>query len=362
MKVLYLLDSVEPGGAEILALDVCRNAARFGIDLTVVVTNSGKLEKDFQTSGAEFVRLERNFPIDPILVKNLRKIIKAKKIEIVQGSQAVEGLHLYLAALGLNVKKVLGIHGFIPGRKNQMTANFLIPRMDANIYVGKEFHSSTAGNSHLIYNGVDTKRLIPRGKSIKNEIGIVENSFLLGMVANFPPDATKDQMTICRALPKVFAETKNTHFIFVGKAAKGGEKKFEECVEFCKQTKIINRVHFLGSRGDIPDVLDSLDIFVFSSMREGLPIAVIEAMLTSTPLIVSDIAPLLEVTDNGKCAEIFKTGDAEELAAKIIKLINNKELRENSAEKAKRFAEENFSIVAHLDSLTALYSNLLKRN
>ena len=362
MKVLYLLDSVNPGGAETLALDVCRNAARFGIDLTVVVTQSGELEKDFQNSGAEFIRLERNFPIDPKLVKNLRKIVKEKKIEIVQASQAVEGLHLYLAALGLNVKKILGIHGFIPGRKNQITTNFLIPRMDANIFVGREFHSSTAKNSRLLYNGVDAKRLIPGGKSIKQQLGIGENSFLLGMVANFPPDATKDQLTICRALPRVFAQTENTHFIFVGKAANGGEKKLEECVEFCKQTKITDRVHFLGSRGDIPDILNALDIFVFSSMREGLPIAVIEAMLTSTPLIVSDIAPLLEVTNNGKCAEIFKTGDSEELAAKIIKLINNKEMRENSAEKAKRFAEKNFSIEAHLEMLTALYSDLLKRN
>lgn len=367
MKVLHLLDSVNRGGAEMIALDVCRNAGKFGIDLTVVVTNSGDLEKDFQNSGAEFIRLQRRLPIDLKLVNRLRKIIKEKKIEIVQGYQAVEGLHLHLATVGLNVKKVLSFQGFISSKKDKLTSKFLIPRTDANIFVSRGFEKwvkerlnfNEIPNSHLIYNCSDPERLAPSGKSLRKELNLDENISLLGMIANFQPEPRKDQITVCRALPKVFTERKNVHFIFVGAISPGGKEKFNKCVEICEKNGIAERVHFFGKRDDIPDILDALDIFVFSSLHEGLPIAVTEAMLAGVPVILSDIEQLLEVSDNGKYAEIFPIQNAEILSEKILKLLKDEDLRNDLAEKAKKFAQENFSIEAHLREVKKLYYTLL---
>ena len=67
-KVLYLLDSLNRGGTEILALDVCRNARAGGLDLIFVATGGGDLEADLRGSGVEFVRLERRLPLDPRVV------------------------------------------------------------------------------------------------------------------------------------------------------------------------------------------------------------------------------------------------------------------------------------------------------
>ena len=72
------------------------------------------------------------------------------------------------------------------------------------------------------------------------------------MIANFYRDPRKDQMTICRALPKVFAEIENAHCVFVGKTEPGAEEKFNDCVRFCRENNIADRVHFLGGRTDIP--------------------------------------------------------------------------------------------------------------
>ena len=108
----------------------------------------------------------------------------------------------------------------------------------------------------------------------------------------------------------------------------------------------------------MPDVLDALDIFVFSSLHEGLPVAVSEAMLANVPMIVSDIEPLLEVSDNGKYAEVFEVKNAEMLSEKILKLLKDKKLREDLASRALEFAKENFSIEAHLRELKKLYESL----
>lgn len=350
-----------------IALDVCRNAGNFGIGLTIVVSSSGDLEKEFQNSGADFFRLERNLPVDLKLISRLRKVIKENNIEIVQSYQPVAGLHLRLATIGLDVKNILSFQGFLAKKRDQMVGKLLIPQMDANIFVSRGFEKwfrdrlnlDEIPNPHLIYNCSDPKRLIPSGKSLKEELGLDENTKLLGMIANFQAEPRKDQMTVCRALPKVFAEKANAHFVFVGAISPGGEEKFNKCVEICKENGIADRVHFLGKRDDIADILDALDIFVFSSLHEGLPIAVTEAMLAGVPTILSDIEQLLEVSDNGKYAEVFPVQNADALSENILKLLDDENLRNDLANRAKKFAEESFSIEAHMRELKKLYESLL---
>ncbi len=367
MRVLHTLDSLNRGGAEILTLDVCRNAGRFGIDLVFAAFGGGDLEEDFKNSDVEFIRLQRDLPVDLNLVWQLRKIIQEKNIEIVHSHQPVEALHIFLAALGIkNVKIIQTHHGFISGKKNTLIAKYLSPKMDANIacsrgvfpWLRREIGLDTSKNFYLVYNGVDEKRLQPSGHSVKKELGFSEESLLMGMIANFRPDQTKDQITVCRALVEVFEKYEDANFIFVGKVSEGGEENFEKCIKFCDEYGIGEKVFFLGGREDVNDILASLDLFIFSSLKEGLPISAVEAMLTKVPLIISDIPPLLEVTNNGKCAEIFKTKNSEELAEKILKLLENKDLRKNLAEDAFTFARQTFSIEAHLQGLKTLYLQL----
>jgi glycosyltransferase involved in cell wall biosynthesis len=101
-----------------------------------------------------------------------------------------------------------------------------------------------------------------------------------------------------------------------------------------------------------------LILFVFSSLHEGLPIALNEAMLAKVPLVVSDIEPLLEATQNGKFAAVFPKQNADKLADEIIKLLRNNELRLEFANQSFEFAKETFSIEAHLRNLKELYKSI----
>lgn len=368
MNVLHFLDSTNRGGAETIALDVCRNAKNHEMNLTFVTAHGGALEADFRASGAEFIKLKRRLPVDFLLVRNLRKIIEEREIEIVQGYQAVEGIHLYLATLGLRVKKVLSFQGgTFYDWKNRNALNFLIPRMNANIVVSrglKKWHREVdkfdTRNFKVIYNGADAARLSPTTKNLRKELGLNETDLLVGMIGNFYREPRKDQLTICQSLPKVFAEIENAHCIFAGGIEDDAEEKFAACVRFCKENKIAARVHFLGARSDVPDILDVLDLFVFSSFHEGLPVAAAEAMLAKVPLIVSNIEPLLEVSDDGKYTEVFEVQNADELSVKILKLLKDERARKDLANRAFKFAKENFSIEAHLANLKNLYESLLE--
>lgn len=370
MRVLHFLDSLNRGGAEMQALDVCRNARDFGIEVTIAAAGGGTLEDQFRGSGVEYIRLQRKFPVDIYLASQLRKIIKERRIEIVHGYQAVDGVHLYLASRGQkDVKRVLSFQGFIADKRNRLALKFLIPRMDANIAVSRGMQNWMTENDRLdtskkfsvIYNGADAKRLIPSGNSIKAELGLNSDALLIGMVGNFYRDPRKDQLTLCKGLPRVFAEFPNAHCVFAGRIEVGAEDKMADCLNVCIENKIIERVHFLGARSDVPDILSELDIFVFSSLHEGLPVAVSEAMLAGVPMIVSDIEPLLEATANGEFGEVFPVKNAEVLSEKILKLLRDKGLRKDLAARALQFARENFSIEAHLRELRKLYQSLLDR-
>ena len=367
MRVLHLLDSVNRGGAEAQALDVCRNASGFGLEMTLVTAHGGSLEREFQESGADYVRLGRKLPIDLSFAKQIRKIIKEREIEIVHGYQAVDGMHLYLAARGLkNVRRVLSFQGYIADRRNRLASKFLIPRMDANIAVSRSMQDwlrdvdglDTDRNFSVIYNGADPERVKPTENSFRYEMSFPPDALLIGMIGNFYRDPRKDQLTVCRALPAVFAEFKNAHCVFAGRIEDGAEDKMADCLNVCIENGIADRVHFLGGRSDVPDILAALDVFVFSSLHEGLPVAVSEAMLADVPMIVSNIGPLLEATGDGEFAEVFQVGSHHELAEELLGLLRDPSARKDLSRRAKQFALENFSIEAHMRELTKLYARL----
>jgi glycosyltransferase involved in cell wall biosynthesis len=366
MKVLHILDSLNRGGAEILALDICRNAKANNLDLIFAATGGGELEDDFRRSGVDFIRLERNLPLDLKLSKQLQGLINERGIEIVHVHQAVEAAHAYLAKRGTRAKLVLSFHLCTADAKNTLALKFLVPRVDANVAVSRnlleclqsEARFDTTKSFHVIYNGVDATRLkAPPGK-LRAELGLSENDLLLGMVGNFYPDARKDQMTICRALPELFVRLPNTHFVFAGSHASDAPQVFDECVDYCRQQGITGRVHFLGQRADVAAVLNSLDIFVFSSRKDSFGVAAVEAMMVGLPTVVSDIGPLLEISGNGEYAKVFRTGDHVDLARVLEELSNSPPDRTQLASRGKSWATQQFSIQEHVNNLLHLYNSL----
>lgn len=367
MKVLIALDSLNRGGAETRVLDVCRNAGRFGIEAVVTAFSGGHLENDFQNGDFEFIKMKRRLPVDPALVLRLRKLLKDRKIDIAHGFQPVEALHLFLAAVGTDVKCVQTHEGFLKGWKNIRAGRFISRKVNANLAVSKaqtpwlrnELKVDTDRNFFVLHNAVDEDRLKPSGKDFRAELSLDKSVFLCGMVANFLPTPTKDQLTVCKALKELFRKQKNTRFVFVGNVSPGGEEYYERCRGYCEENGIAERVFFTGGRTDVPDILAALDLFVLSSLSEGLPVAVIEAMLMRVPLVLSNIPPLLEVADDGRCAVMFKPGDHKELSDKIAALLQDRKKMEMLGKSADRFARQHYTMESHFKELNRIYSGLV---
>ena len=202
---------------------------------------------------------------------------------------------------------MLTLHGFYPGAKKELALRFVLARQDQCVVVSKEVlrlvqEKSWAARAgfRVINNGVDAKRLLVLGPGLRDELGMSAGQSLFGMIGNFQAVAQKDQLTVCRALPAVFQAIPDAHFVFVGARSESAPKLFDDCVDFCRQAGIAERVHFVGKRTDIGAVLLSLDLLVLSTLREGSPISVIEAMMAGVPVLLSDIAPLRDISGEGK--------------------------------------------------------------
>lgn len=162
----------------------------------------------------------------------------------------------------------------------------------------------------------------------------------------------KAQLDIVNALPAVLEEFPDTVLLIAGH---GNYEKILE--ERASKLKLQNHVKLLGRRMDVPELLDLSTIFVYPSYAEGLPGALIEAMMARKIIIASNIGENLECVDE-KCALIFEKGQVGELADKIKYALHNFSDLKSLGEKARNRAEEKFEIGAIAKQYEELYDRI----
>jgi glycosyltransferase involved in cell wall biosynthesis len=119
---------------------------------------------------------------------------------------------------------------------------------------------------------------------------------------------------------------------------------------------IRERVHFLGRRADVPQLLKLADVYVHSSHWEGFGIAAVEAMAAGVPVIASDVPGLGQVV--GSAGLLFPAGDAECLAKHIRSLLDSEPLRRRLSQAGKERARS-FSIEGSVEAYISLYESVL---
>ena len=210
-------------------------------------------------------------------------------------------------------------------------------------FVKKSFQKQlkiTDSHFRVIYNGVNPATLecadeVPL--RLREELKIDQDGFVFITVGRV--DAMKNQELLLRAFPQVLIKIPQAYLVIVGTGI------LEDRLKKLAQTlEIDRRVRFLGRRGDIGACLEMADVFVFPTLLEGHPLALIEAMFKKLPCVASNIEVLREVLiDNDNCL-LFDSNDADKLAAAMIKLYSDPALRDRLSKKAFIDAERRFHI------------------
>ena len=364
MKIAYLLGSLNRGGTETLLLDVFRNSKQQGLDAFCIYRKTGMLESDFLESGVGMKHLptEKNLFI---YLWKLRKSLKSNQVEIAHAQQAIDGLYAWIACLGTTIKVVLTFHGydFTESSFGLKILHFIIHRTDLNIYVSdtqkgyyQQKYKLQPEKQYVVYNGISFKKLDVAHQlstGLRKELKLSPNTLLLGAVGNF--NDVRDQMTTCKFLKLLNDKQVDFHFVFVGKRLESSPGLYDMCVEYCSENGLKEKVSFLGVRNDVPQILNELVAFVYSTNHDTFGIAVVEAMAVGIPVFVNDWGVMNEITVKGQYASLYRTKEEHDLLREFMLFLQNKPEHQKKAKEAAIYVRENFSIEKHIQNLKEVY-------
>ena len=143
-------------------------------------------------------------------------------------------------------------------------------------------------------------------------------------------------------------------------AAKDAQEVFACMKANIPQTlRIQERVHFLGARRDLGNILASIDLFAMPSFWEGLPLSMVLAMGAGLPVVASRVAGIPEVVKDGVSGLLVTPGDTAELAAALTRIVHDDTLRVLLGQEARAFVRPRFGVDGYVASVSALYDRLL---
>lgn len=160
----------------------------------------------------------------------------------------------------------------------------------------------------------------------REELGIPKDALAVLSVGEL--NSNKNHETVLRAIAAL--SRKDIVYVVCGK---GGKKEYLE--NLAKELGIAGNFISAGYRSDIPEVLKCCDIFAFPSLREGLPVSVMEAMFAGMPIVASDIRGNRDLIKDGKNGFLCRPTDVLGFAENIRRLAENKELRDSFGEQGK---------------------------
>ncbi|MBN1994484.1 MAG: glycosyltransferase [Anaerolineae bacterium] len=188
--------------------------------------------------------------------------------------------------------------------------------------------------------------------SIRAELGISAKTKVLGMVARL--SAKKAQRDLLEAYAIVVKTHPNTALLLVGDGPLRAKLERQ-----ARQLGIERQVIFLGDRTDVPDLLAAMDLFAHPSLSEGMPHAVMEAMVAGLPVIASAVDGVQDLIVDGESGWLVNPAQPQQLARRIIFALENQALWPHLGQAAARRIASEFSPQKMVAAYSAVYRELL---
>ena len=320
MRVLHLIDSMIRGGAESVVIEHVRHTAPALEPWVVAINRGGPALEEAARLGAHTAVLgKQGGPLGALA--RLAALLREHGVHVVNGHNPNAALYGLVGARLAGVPVALRTeHSFhYPGRATWAYAPFLEQPatwlMDGVICVSDAVREShvrrmrwLAARFTTIRNGIpDVGHVRPRGE-VRAELGLAPGDLAVFTAGSLTPQ--KAHHVLVEAFAVASTALPGARLVIAGDGPLRGA--LQQQVE---AAGIADRTLLLGARHDVPDLLNAVDVFVLSSVREGLPISLLEAMRASLPVVVTRVGGTREVVLEGEQGHLADAGDAEALAA-----------------------------------------------
>jgi len=331
VRVLYVIDSLRPGGAETSLAAMAAPLIRSGIELQVLpLTDRAGVAAELRAAGAT---------VHPALgaqrltgLRPLRALIRSSRPDLVHTTLFEADILGRTAARLENVRSVTSLvtTGYLlpgpplPQRVRQagaVRADRLTARWVARVHaVSRAVADEWAPRLHIdparvevIHRGRDPERLgrrsAARSAAVRDRFGLGDRALVVAVARQ---DPAKGLDTLLQSWPEVAGRRPGAALLLVGGAGTA-TPGLHRLMEAAPRGSVID----LGHRDDVADLIATADALVAPSRREGLPGVLIEAMFLETPIVATDIAPVREALGPAPAATLVAVDDVRGLAGAI---------------------------------------------
>jgi glycosyltransferase involved in cell wall biosynthesis len=324
-----------------------------------------QLLKKAERWNAPLLSIPDNGPLDWKVIPRLLNLCRRKKVAIWHGHDYKSNLLGLLMRRFWPMKLVTTVHGWVHHTNRTplyyAIDRFCLPRYDRVLCVSEDLAQRAlecrvpAERCLLIENAIDTDEF-RRSSAVlqaRNELGLSNSAFLIGAVGRLSSEKGFD--LLIRALAQLRARGVDAALLLVGE----GEQK-EALEEQAQSLGCREHLHLAGFQADIRPFFEAMDCFALSSLREGLPNVVLEAMAMEVPVVATRIAGVPKVIDEGRNGLLVNPGSVEELTAGLLRLCQEEELRRRLSQEGRRTIEERYSFARRMRKIAAIYDDLLE--
>jgi glycosyltransferase involved in cell wall biosynthesis len=201
----------------------------------------------------------------------------------------------------------------------------------------------------VICNGVDMQRYqqsVDRA-GVRRQLGLAENTRLIALVGTLKPQKGHHLLIEAAAF---IQQLPDVHILFIGDGDLRAQLEAQ-----ARSAGLAERIHFLGSRSDVPELLAASDYFVLPSLWEGLPMALIEAMASGLPIVATAVSGTQQVMISGETGLLVAPGDTQALRAAMLALLSDPARAQAMGAAARRRVEACFSARKQAEEHSSLY-------
>jgi len=376
INLLYVITKLELGGAQKHLLDLITHLDKKRYNVFLLTASKGLLIPDALSIEGLTLKcssfLER--PINPLkdvlALIEIYRFIKRNKIDIVHTHSSKVGILGRLAAKLAKTRLILHtVHGWsFNNHQSFFCRNFYIclerfcaQFTDKLIVVsrhdkqkGLENHIGEADRYILIRYGINSLEFSLKDQNIKKELGIDTNDLVVGMVSCLKPQ--KSPLDFIKLACLIYQNLPHIKFVLVGDGILRPEIE-----RLIYKLNLEKQIILTGWRRDIPRILSIFDVFVLTSLWEGLPVSILEAMASAKPVVATHTGGISEVISEAKTGFLVQRHHINKMAEKIISLLKDENLRKQIGQNAKDSLDSDYRIENMVGYTDNLYWDLISK-
>lgn len=367
MKILHLISSGGLYGAETMVVALSRCLQQRGHTSIVGVFHNlhspnTQVAEHARSSGVPVELIACKGRLDPSAVMALRRIIRQREIDAVHAHGYKADIYGYAASRGLGTPILSTCHTWYD---NDMAAYLygvldrrVLKRFNMTIAVSESVAAllRSAGVAEtrisIINNGVDLAAFATAEPTLRHELG--GNGTIIGTVARLAPE--KGIPCLLQAAAVVLKQYPEAVFALVGDGPDRQQLEAEAC-----NLKIEKNVVFTGARRDMAGIYASLDLLVQPSLKEGLPMTILEALAAKRAVVATDVGAVPRVIQNEKTGLLVPSDNSDALANAILRLLNDQMLRQKLAQGGHQLVRDSFSAEVMAHAYLQLYESVIRR-